>query len=355
MGNASRVVAILQELSSASHLKVSVRVASWGNALRMLRSCSQELGFQLIELDPYVVPGRNWLLAFALGLYAYLANTLRLIWQVCTHKPDVVLLDSDYHFIPFLLTRVPIISLGQATEVVRYSRSEKVHRRGWRQNLSFWFCEWADAWVQRIFSRKILVPVLPAWAEENHLSGKVHRIPWIVRREFQGAVQPIAEAKERVCVVTGGSGIASASLVAWAAKRNYPVFSGNRGDWETIIDASRHSRTPMIDRFRVVVTQGGLSSISEVAARGRALLVVPIPDHFEQNLNGQIVEAAGLGRVCHDIEADGDRLVSELLESATPKSLECSGSLIVAREIERQLDLSTRNGYNHSAGVQSSA
>ena len=55
------------------------------------------------------------------------------------------------------------------------------------------------------------------------------------------------------------------------------------------------SHTEMLDQFEVVLTQGGLTSISEVIAKNKFLVVIPIKDHSEQILNAATVEDLGLG------------------------------------------------------------
>ena len=69
--------------------------------------------------------------------------------------------------------------------------------------------------------------------------------------------------------------------------RHVPTQARQSGFCLDNVDAMR--------RARVLVVQGGFSSVSEAMALRRPTVVVPIGRHAEQHVNAQMLEASGIG------------------------------------------------------------
>ena len=212
MGNASRVFAIAQ---AAARLwpDCEVHFFSWGKGAEFLKQAMSRRGdsrFHLECLEEFVwsgkagIPVARFLQILGTFAWAYWKNSLTLARACRELRPEVILLDSDYHFPAFFFRRGKLCYLGQAIDVVERAKSVSF-RKGWTSRLSFFVCEVIDSVVQRIFSDRVFVPSFL----ETELTGdpgeRVLRVPLIVREEF---LAPGNEPQgSRVSAVFSGSGI----------------------------------------------------------------------------------------------------------------------------------------------------
>src|ERR1700722_815633 len=108
--NAKRLVAIIQALREEPRgHALGISVFAWGRALSFLRSYQDELDFEIHELRSYRIRmggWKNFLLGIPDFIVSYARNTIAIGAAVLRQRPKIALLDSDYHFLPFLLGRV---------------------------------------------------------------------------------------------------------------------------------------------------------------------------------------------------------------------------------------------------------
>ncbi len=349
LGNATRLGAIIEALAKRAESKgvrFQCTVFSWGRAVSYFAKLGESLPVECIRLAGYEsgrkrdkFSGLGELRALPLYLGRYIGNTAQIRRWISSHRPDLILLDSDYHLAGPRPGRMPIVFLGQAHEVIRYSRSQDIRARGLQEKFSKVIFERLDAWLQRRIADRVLVPCLKPTAAAS--SRRLLRVEPIVRSAFRdgiGAPSLPGETAGKVAVMTGGSGIGSDALLHWAHARGYAVFSGQDAD---CLEGSGRSLKARLSEFGVLVVQGGLSSISEGVALGRPLMVVPIPDRFEQKCNALQVEHLGLGLVCVDPEKNGDAVLEKLLGMPPVPRIPCGGAMEVAEFLfEQGLDQS---------------
>jgi hypothetical protein len=301
MGNASRVFAIAQAIGR-KWPGAEVHFFTWGKGHAFLaKAATSQAGMRLHALEPYPWLGRSRipllrsLHMLALFTRAYLRNTFILRRAMRELDPDVVLLDSDYHFASFFGRRGKLFYLGQAIDVVDRARRLGYRPRGLVARLSFLACEVVDGLLQRLMSDRVFVPSFLE-TESPPGSGRALRIPLIVREEFRHASDRSASVK--TVAVTSGSGIESERIDGLVAAIGGSLFSAPRGD-------SRLTSPEDFQAGEFVVIQGGLTSISECIALGRPMLVVPIRGRAEQEVNARTVESLGLGISCErgDLQA----------------------------------------------------
>ena len=312
MGNAARVVALVEELSRearAASIELALTVCSWGAGYDFLRKAQRggDISFHLERLVDYPPGFQPWTY-----LRAFSTNSFRLARLSRRLRPELILLDSDYHFLAYIFSGARRVFVGQAWDVVRRSRV-RGGRWSWRQRTVFFFREYLDAMVQKIFSHRILVPSFSPEAAHAWPT-KVTSIPLMVRKEFRGLRENLHQAGAGVGLLLSGSGLHARRLRALAETLQIPVLE----------------RTPSspeeLDQFRYLVVQGGLSSISECIARGRYCYVVPMPNHPEQELNALAVEEMGLGRRVSEEEIS--RLASPPNQACA--FLDCEGAKVAA-------------------------
>lgn len=331
MGNASRISALLEELESlpTDKERLSLHVISWGPGHRFLQEFRRQGGhsFELIEIASY--SGSKF--AFLRFPLRYIAN----VWKIRRHmrriRPHLTVLDSDYHFPSYFGCKSPIVYIGQAFDVVRRVQKGNYRPRSAGEFFNLIFREKLDAAIQNLFSDRILVPCFNGTGAED---GKKIRIPLVVRREF--LAPPSEPSLHEPGILLGGSSQEKEVFVRLAREHHMRLLTPERKAQLTLSSAS------VIDRFDPVFTQGGLSSISECIARARFMIVFPLRDHPEQQMNALEVEKLGYGmKADREDLADYPRLMKRAYEMkgrASRTEVRCDGAQIAVREILRLLD-----------------
>lgn len=308
MGNASRVAAIMEAFQRVSSRPVQFEVFSWGAGFAFLQAYRAKcgFGFQLHQLD---------------GYRAYFKNCRRLRAAVRTFRPTLIMLDSDYHFPAYWFCGCPIVSVGQAYDVVERSKHYRFHSLSerWR-----WLVfEKLDSLVQTLFSHRVLVPAFRGFSKQ---SKKVVKIPLVVRDEF--VTSAMAPSISPVGVLLSGSRFEREKFIALARANDLSVIAPDN-------EATTLSCAAVLDRFDFVITQGGLSSISECIVRGKFMIVVPLSHHPEQILNAAEVERLGLG--LHASMRDLENLATLMVRAhdrrrvVKPHPVNCHGAEWAAR------------------------
>jgi hypothetical protein len=302
MGNASRIYAILEAIRERQPaISPGLHVFTWGKAHDFLLTCpGHGTLFQLHRLRSYNWPLRQenrWrrgakLFAMPIAYsLTYFINTITL-WRAA-RKLDcsVAVLDSDYHFLPFLRRHVYLCFLGQAVDVLRRAKEINYRPKGWPAHFTYFVGEWFDARLQLFFSDMIFAPSLGLERCEMATDRKVRFVPLIVRREFRfrGAQIPPVD---RAVLLPSGSGLFRKELERLANDCGIPML----GAPEALPPMITHPGD--LDQAEVIVVQGGLSSISECIARQRFMVVIPLAGRAEQEINALTVEHLRLGISC---------------------------------------------------------
>lgn len=327
LGNATRVHAILEELF-AQNAVASVTLFTWGNASRYFRDQANLYGraVKIRELRAYsresenVYDARYWLRLPILAL-RYIGNSWSIAGALWKNRVDLAVLDSDFHFLPFLLFRVPRVAISQAPFVVK--EMLRLRPRSWRLWWRFALFECTDFLLHWSFSSKVLVPALH---ENVVFRGKLRSVGLIVRENF---LQSPECPHNGVALIQSGSGYRSAEMSALAREHRWSTWNGRDG---YNLDADTR---PRFSRFSVIATQCGLSSLSECLAARKKILAFPIPLHPEQYVNARVIEARRFGSVAHtDLSAkeldDKINAVAKLQPVAWPA---CDGARRASEEI----------------------
>ncbi len=248
------------------------------------------------------------------------AAAKRLIRQL---QPDLIVADSDFYCLgPARRAAAPLASINSSPATVA-----ALQRLGIPRGCGFSgrVIERLDAWLQRRHPDRVICPVLE---REKGLASKVIQIPPIVRPECV----PSEETSEEIVVVTGGSGIGThdmdlrgveAPLVTLGARiERVPPHAEQCG---FTLEAVTRMR-----RAKVLVVQGGFSSVSEAVALRRPTVVVPITGHAEQWINARLFEELGLGLSAPGPEA-GARVNEVLARHAASAARRRAGTVGTAR------------------------
>jgi uncharacterized protein (TIGR00661 family) len=227
-----------------------------------------------------------------------------------TFRPDVTLTDSVYTTRPMKRRGIPIVALNNADVVHKSYRLFDQKPRSIA--MQFYAIEEMDYLFHRARVDMVLSPSLDASLPE--VGGNVRRIGPIVRRGYEsdGNVGPV----RRVLVMLSGSRFGSAVALK---EKSYPfhidvvgreaptdvqlppnvVFHGRLKDNASIVRAAD-----------LVLVNGGFSAVSEAFALRKPMVVLPIPNHAEQWVNGRTIEKLGVGFMAHE-----DSIESAMIEA----------------------------------------
>ncbi len=318
MGNASRVVAIIEALDN----NLQCHVVTWGSGHRFFSEYHRKSGaaFTLHQMEGYKLKVN--LLSY---IKSFIRNVLLLRKLISTVQPSLILLDSDYHFPAYFGMSAPVVYLGQTLDILERAHAMRYRPSNWRERVTFALRERLDGWYQKLFADVILVP---CFGRVGPVSRKIKRIPLIVRRQFlKSTKRPIDHGKTGILL--SGSEIEKNAFAALGQRFSLPVLN------------PVPSQADMLERFDIVVVQGGLSSISECIALSKFMVVVPIEDHPEQFLNAMQVEQLGLGLRSSLYEmADWPHLMDRVMRNVdqSPKSnVACTGAEAAAKIILQDL------------------
>jgi hypothetical protein len=337
MGNASRIVAIMECLLNHAERdgrRIEFTVFAWGAAFKFLTAYQQRgLPFHLIEGESYSFSSIFFL--------PYIRNSRRLRQHAKKLKPSLILLDSDYHFLAYFGLGCPIVSIGQASNVVDRARENSYRPVLFIERLNFYLREKLDAYVQRRFSNLVLAP---CFVPKASTGSRVRNIPLIVRNEYLARSVPAGtsddilkqdDGKMRVGLFLSGSKIENLKFRKLAESHQLEMFSP-----EGLSEFHVSSSTDL-ERFDVAIVQGGLSTISECIARAKFLIVFPIRNHAEQYLNAIAVQNLQLGLLgeASDLE-DLPCLLARVAEKKNKfirSPVDCTGAAIAANILFREM------------------
>jgi UDP-N-acetylglucosamine:LPS N-acetylglucosamine transferase len=321
MGNASRISAVLEELSKTS---IDLTVTSWGNGYKFLLEYKRLKGmqFNLIQLHSYL--GNFFLFPFA-----YIANTIRLWLIIRKVQPHLILLDSDYHFLAYFFKRSKIVFIGQAAEVEQMAKT--VWLPTFSMRLNFLLREKMDKCVQFIFADRVFCPTFASQAATKKNS-KFEKVPLIVRKDF---LLPLASEKRpgKIGILRSGS--------RWDAARLKEIQKKNSDivEWIQEPQDTRVTQPSDLAAYDAIICQGGMSAISECLAMKKFIIVFPIHNQAEPYINATKVQRIGLGALAGSLAEITSReflhqaLHAKMPDRATPDPM-CLGAQVIVEKLK---------------------
>lgn len=238
----------------------------------------------------------------AVGEFRRIAKrNARVVEQVLdTFRPDVTLTDSVYTTRPMKQRGIPIVALNNADVVHKSYRMFDAKPRSIA--MQFYAIEEMDYLFHRARVDMVLSPTLDPDLPE--VGGNVRRIGPIVRRGYDS--QPGTGPVRRVLVMLSGSRFGSAVALK---ETNYPFHIDVVGreapkDMQLPPNVVFHGRlkdnAAIVRNADLVMVNGGFSAVSEAFALRKPMVVLPIPNHAEQWVNGRTIEKLGVGFMAHE-------------------------------------------------------
>ncbi|HRD77583.1 MAG TPA: glycosyltransferase family protein, partial [Hyphomicrobiaceae bacterium] len=227
-------------------------------------------------------------------------------------KPDVALLDSVYTTGPLKKRGIPIVALNNADVVhVSYRRFTEKPRS---IRMQFYAIEEMDYLFHRLRADLVLSPTFDDTLPE--VGRNIRRIGPIVRRGYSSD-RHSGDVK-RVLVMLSGSRFGSPVALK---DRQFPFHVdvvGREAPKDVVLPPSIvfHGRvkdnTEIVKSADLMLVNGGFSAVSEAFALRKPMVVLPIPNHAEQWVNGRTIEGLGVG-----VMADENAIEAAMLKAIT--------------------------------------
>jgi len=238
------------------------------------------------------------------------AKTLRHILDDV--RPDVVVTDSDYNFLPVRSRKIPLVALNNA-DVMRHSYFGFKDRPA-SIRAQFFCVEMLDYWFHRVVPDLVLSPTLQANIPQ---SGKnIFRTGPIVRQGYEPS--QVHRPPKRAAVMLSGSVFGTPVNFN---RSDYPVSIDVIGreeprNWLPRADISFHGKLkdtyPLLKAADIVVINGGFSAVSEMFWMRKPMVVIPVARHAEQWINARTIVELGLGMIA--TESNYEEILIEAIE-----------------------------------------
>jgi len=295
LGNATRCESLLREFERRG---LSVDVASSGNAHWYFSSLPQNpVKIQLRSLSYGVRNGEISLSSTLLSLPALLKDLMRnafAIWRLQRKQQyDLLVVDSEYSVFPIKwLMRAPVLALNNVFFTALLDKQSEAVRP-----VPTKYLERLDHFVQSTCADFYVSPVLdPQVVGEQE---KLLFCPPLIRPDLK--TSSATSCLQRALVVMSGSGLgADAALVNELARipsiTSIVVLGMSGQNLGKVSYLGKQSAvSECIEEADFIVSAGGFSSLSEAIVCRKPLMMIPLKNHYEQDLNTQCVERLNLG------------------------------------------------------------
>ncbi len=297
LGNSTRCHSIIQRLRERG---AEIAIITSGNG-RWYFDGRQDAG-QIHEIGAFYYASHNGRISIPRTLLSVgdfwrigrrNAQTIETVLD--TFAPDVVMLDSVYSTAPMKRRKLPIVALNNADVVhVSYRRFADKPRS---IRMQFYAIEEMDYLFHRARVDMVLSPNLDDTLPE--VGGNVRRIGPIVRRGYDTA--PSDGPVRRVLVMLSGSRFGTPVALKDSTFPFQLDIVGREAPQDVVLPPNVVFHGRLRDNAHIVraadliLCNGGFSAVSEAFALRKPMVVLPIPNHAEQWINGRTIEKLGVG------------------------------------------------------------
>lgn len=292
LGHATRILALIEALL-VKNPQLEISVFTWGPGLEFFRAHQSSTDFQLIELKSYLEKDDSPYLWNSPGSFFRLLKWFR-VWIQNSHRLrkyflantfDLFVLDSDFHFFSTLGIGSPKVSISQSPYVIEHWKRLRL-RTALSVKIKYWIFEFLEFQLQRLFCDFVVSPRLDQSQQDSRAG--IFMVPPIVRKEFRG---PRGAAVFDTGVAGSGSSM-SLPLRQWAAGHQIKYVYDEPSTY-----GLNHQKIPLIDQYDTLISQCGLSTLSEAMARNCKLILSPIKESPEQIVNAWVMANLGYGQI----------------------------------------------------------
>ena len=289
LGNSTRCHAIIQHL----HKDFEIDVFVYGNSLKYFKQVSEvNQIFKGASIEYTLKNGK-------IKFFTTIKNSIKSILKNRTYIKQIlksksykmIISDSQYSAV-FLKNRPYLISINNANRIIKKAWKMK-KKNYWSQ----YFIELLDCIYNQIIPDQVVSPFFDCCKDSSHIK----HVPLIIRKEFDvGTIKSDSKKQiNRIFIMTSGANNLKQSQVIHFNNKNYKVFalkgSHIEGDVQKIDKI--YNTSHLITESDILVINGGLSSISEVLALKKPMLIIPIKGHIEQKINASWIQKNKMGLI----------------------------------------------------------
>jgi UDP:flavonoid glycosyltransferase YjiC (YdhE family) len=312
LGNSTRCHAIVQRLVARG---AEVAIITSGNGLWYFEG-RPGVG-QVHGIEAFYYASRNGRISIprtliSVGDFRRIAKrNAAVVEQVLdSFRPDVAVLDSVYTTGPMKRRGIPIAALNNA-DVVHLSYRRFTDRpRSIR--MQFYAIEEMDYLFHRARVDLVISPSLDPTLPE--VGGNVRRIGPMVRSGYDA--MPGTGPVRRVLVMLSGSRFGTPVALRDSRYPFHLDIVGREAPKDAMLPPNIVYHGRLKDNAHIVrgadllLVNGGFSAVSEAFALGKPMVVLPVPNHAEQWVNGRTIEKLGVGFMAREDEIEAAMLRS---------------------------------------------
>ncbi len=323
LGNSTRCHAVIQHLAAAG---AAVEVVTSDNGLWFFADKPEVAGVTPIPSLHYGSDRGRISILRTLGQAGRMWSTLRqatatLSEVIARFRPQAVVADSVYALGPVRRAGLPLAALNNADMVVRGMARFGDRPAGLLPQ--FLFVEMGDYLHHRIRPDLVISPRLDP--HDGVETARLRAVGPIVRRECHATAHD-AGPPARVVIMLSGSVFGSPvalrrrhrglriDIVGRPAPEGVPPTEG------VAYHGKLRDSLSLIRQADLLVVNGGFSAVSEALVLRKPMVVIPVPRHAEQWINGRTIRHLGVGLIGSE----------EHLEDAMEEALARIGALRAA-------------------------
>jgi uncharacterized protein (TIGR00661 family) len=297
LGNSTRCHAIIQRLHA---LGAAVDVITSGNGFWYFNGRPEVLRIDEIESLYYARNEEALSISRTLGaaadLIAIQSRNAKHVYTILRdRRPAAVIADSVYTFRPARRLGIPFLALNNANVVWR--SYHRFRDRPASIRAQFYAVETMDLMFHRFIPDLVISPTLDPALPAPFTN--MRPVGPIVRQDYDAA--PRSGKPRKIVVMLSGS--VFGTPVSFR-RDDYPVDIHVVGrnappDWQPTPRVTFHGKVldtqPFLADCDLAVINGGFSAVSEMFWMRKPMVVVPVPAHAEQWVNGQTIKHMGVG------------------------------------------------------------
>lgn len=320
LGDSTRVHAIIDAFLKKDP-ETKVLVAGYDNSYKYFKD-----KFQTLKISGYRIPGEK--MKFKLWPFIFKNYLLPFVWffialklrhRVKKFKPDVIISD-------FEPSGIAISKFVRKKCVSVFGFDPKIYARFCREKKVSMLMKLQAGYVQKVYDSSDYV-IIPSFVRHKSRDRFYHYVEPIVRvipsslPSEEKLMKELKLEREPVVVMLGGSdfGVLLAHSIAKVAAQfnEYFVVFGSGFKVPHQQNLVHHQYSPDFLNYlkvaKCLITLGGQKTLCEGVVFNKAMLIYPIKEHVEQQLNAYSLRDVAL--VGHDNKPEAvKRKIEELLE-----------------------------------------
>ncbi len=310
LGNSTRCHSVIQALHAEG---AEIQVITSGNGTWYFQDIAEISKLHAIQSLHYGSDDGKISILKTIGLAGEFIRVIRSNAAAITDvlkafRPDIVVTDSEYTFMPMKKLGIPVASLNNADVVIESTR-KFVNVPG-SVKPQLYGVEYPDYLFNKFVPNLVISPTLDM---SLPCRGKnVLRVGPIVRSRYVGQIYN--EEATAAVIMLSGSVFGSPVVLN---RDSYPVKidvvgrpapDGWAGHQDVVYHGKVRGTHELLAKADLAVVNGGFSAVSEVFMMRKPVVVIPVPNHAEQWVNARTIQELGVGAIGSEETLETDML-----------------------------------------------